>query len=63
MLLKENGLFLVDKRVVPMMPGLLGKKFFEAKKCVRFIILWAEYQFDVVQTTDCCNAHKNGSQG
>ena len=34
MLLKENGLFLTDERVVPLLPGLLGKKFFEAKKCV-----------------------------
>ncbi|KAI0351400.1 ribosomal protein L1 [Trametes cingulata] len=32
MLLKENGLFLADERVVPLLPGLLGKKFFEAKK-------------------------------
>ncbi|KAH9831357.1 ribosomal protein L1 [Rhodofomes roseus] len=32
MLLKENDLFLADERVVPLLPGLLGKKFFEAKK-------------------------------
>ena len=32
MLLKENGLFLADERVVPLLPGLLGKKFFDAKK-------------------------------
>ncbi|KLO05843.1 ribosomal protein L1 [Schizopora paradoxa] len=32
MLLKENGLFLADERVVPLLPGLLGKIFFEAKK-------------------------------
>ncbi|OCH90448.1 ribosomal protein L1 [Obba rivulosa] len=32
MLLKENGLFLADERVVPLLPKLLGKKFFEAKK-------------------------------
>ncbi|KAJ2971776.1 hypothetical protein NUW54_g12421 [Trametes sanguinea] len=32
MLLKENGMFLADERVVPLLPGLLGKKFFEAKK-------------------------------
>ncbi|KAI0824014.1 ribosomal protein L1p/L10e family-domain-containing protein [Trametes gibbosa] len=32
MLLKENGLFLADERVVPMLPALLGKKFFDAKK-------------------------------
>ncbi|KAI0373789.1 ribosomal protein L1 [Pilatotrama ljubarskyi] len=32
MLLKENGLFLADERVVPLLPALLGKKFFEAKK-------------------------------
>ncbi|KAI0762023.1 ribosomal protein L1p/L10e family-domain-containing protein [Trametes elegans] len=32
MLLKENGLFLADERVVPLLPGLLGKAFFAAKK-------------------------------
>ncbi|KAH9922949.1 ribosomal protein L1p/L10e family-domain-containing protein [Fomitopsis serialis] len=34
MLLKENDLFLADERVVPLLPGLLGKKFFEAKKAL-----------------------------
>ncbi|KAJ3520290.1 hypothetical protein NM688_g9185 [Phlebia brevispora] len=32
MLLKENDLFLADERVIPLLPGLLGKKFFAAKK-------------------------------
>jgi len=32
LLLKENDLFLADERVVPLLPGLLGRKFFEAKK-------------------------------
>ncbi len=32
LLLKENDLFLADERVVPLLPKLLGKKFFEAKK-------------------------------
>lgn len=32
MLLRENGLFLADERVVPLLPKLLGKIFFEAKK-------------------------------
>ncbi|KAF8158493.1 ribosomal protein L1p/L10e family-domain-containing protein [Crassisporium funariophilum] len=32
MLLKENGLFLADERVVPLLPKLLGSKWFEAKK-------------------------------
>ncbi|KIM78455.1 hypothetical protein PILCRDRAFT_824339 [Piloderma croceum F 1598] len=32
MLLKENGMFLADDRVVPLLPGLLGSKWFEAKK-------------------------------
>jgi len=32
MLLKENGLFLADERVVPLLPALLGKKWFQAKK-------------------------------
>ena len=31
-LLKENGLFLADERVVPLLPNLLGKIFFKAKK-------------------------------
>ncbi|KAJ7766513.1 ribosomal protein L1p/L10e family-domain-containing protein [Mycena maculata] len=32
MLLKENGLFLTDERIVPLLPKLLGVKWFEAKK-------------------------------
>jgi len=32
LLLKENGLFLADERVVPLLPKLLGKLFFKAKK-------------------------------
>ncbi|KAJ7778407.1 ribosomal protein L1p/L10e family-domain-containing protein [Mycena metata] len=32
MLLKENGMFLADERVVPLLPKLLGTKWFEAKK-------------------------------
>lgn len=35
MLLKENGLFLADDRVIPLLPKLLGKAFFNAKKYVR----------------------------
>ncbi|KAH7106089.1 ribosomal protein L1 [Auriculariales sp. MPI-PUGE-AT-0066] len=31
-LLNENGLFLADERVVPLLPKLLGSKFFNAKK-------------------------------
>jgi ribosome biogenesis protein UTP30 len=34
MLLRENGLFLADERVVPLLPKLLGKAFFQAKKYV-----------------------------
>ena len=34
MLLKENGMFLADERVIPLLPGLLGSKWFEAKKSV-----------------------------
>jgi len=34
MLLKENGLFLADDRIIPLLPKLLGSKWFEAKKCV-----------------------------
>ena len=44
MLLKENGLFLADERVVPLLPKLLGKIFFEAKKCV------FQYLFSVINT-------------
>lgn len=32
LLLKENELFLADDRVIRLLPGLLGKKFFQAKK-------------------------------
>ncbi|KAI8986271.1 ribosomal protein L1p/L10e family-domain-containing protein [Trametes punicea] len=32
LLLREYGLFLADDRVIPLLPGLLGKIFFEAKK-------------------------------
>ncbi|KAJ7160877.1 ribosomal protein L1p/L10e family-domain-containing protein [Mycena filopes] len=32
MLLKENGMFLADERIVPLLPKLLGTKWFEAKK-------------------------------
>ncbi|TFK39082.1 ribosomal protein L1p/L10e family-domain-containing protein [Crucibulum laeve] len=32
MLLKENGLFLADERIIPILPKLLGSKWFEAKK-------------------------------
>jgi ribosome biogenesis protein UTP30 len=35
-LLRENGLFLVDNRVAAMMPMLLGKMWFKAKKCVSY---------------------------
>ncbi|KAH7337029.1 ribosomal protein L1p/L10e family-domain-containing protein [Rhizoctonia solani] len=31
-LMQDHGMFLVDERVVPMMPKLLGKIFFKAKK-------------------------------
>ncbi|KAI0315590.1 ribosomal protein L1p/L10e family-domain-containing protein [Amylostereum chailletii] len=32
LLLQENGLFLADERIVPLLPALLGKIFFKAKK-------------------------------
>ena len=32
LLLRENGLFLADERVLPLLPGLLGKEWFKAKK-------------------------------
>ncbi|KAK0201541.1 ribosomal protein L1p/L10e family-domain-containing protein [Desarmillaria ectypa] len=31
-LLKENGLFLADDRIIPLLPKLLGEKWFNAKK-------------------------------
>ncbi|EJD50396.1 ribosomal protein L1 [Auricularia subglabra TFB-10046 SS5] len=31
-LLQENGMFLADDRVIPLLPSLLGSKFFQAKK-------------------------------
>lgn len=31
-LLKENGLFLADERIMPLLPKLLGTKWFQAKK-------------------------------
>ena len=34
MLLKENGMFLADERIIPLLPKLLGAKWFQAKKCV-----------------------------
>lgn len=38
MLLKENSLFLADDRVIPLLPKLLGKAFFNAKKYVGLFI-------------------------
>ncbi|KAF9221528.1 ribosomal protein L1 [Gyrodon lividus] len=32
LLLKENSMFLADERVIPLLPRLLGSKWFEAKK-------------------------------
>ncbi|KAF5314951.1 hypothetical protein D9619_007390 [Psilocybe cf. subviscida] len=32
MLLQENGMFLADERVIPLLPKLLGSKWFQAKK-------------------------------
>lgn len=32
MLLKENGMFLADERIIPILPKLLGAKWFQAKK-------------------------------
>jgi len=39
MLLKENGLFLADDRIIPLLPKLLGSKWFEAKKSVLILFL------------------------
>ena len=43
LLLQENGLFLADERVVPLLPGLLGRKFFDAKKCVPSLFFFARH--------------------
>jgi ribosome biogenesis protein UTP30 len=32
MLLKENGMFLADERIIPLLPKLLGLKWFKVKK-------------------------------
>jgi len=54
MLLKENGLFLADERVVPLLPKLLGVKWFEAKKCVfsSFSLVDHDHVAHRNQTTD-----------
>ena len=36
LLLKENAMFLADERVIPLLPRLLGPKWFDAKKYVGF---------------------------
>lgn len=39
MLLKDHALFLADDRVVPLLPGLLGSKWFDAKKCALITVI------------------------
>jgi ribosome biogenesis protein UTP30 len=39
-LMRDHELWLCDDRVVDMMPQLLGKMFFEAKKCVH-LFFWS----------------------
>ena len=46
MLLKENGLFLADDRVIPLLPKLLGKAFFNAKKWVGLFIATPSLTYD-----------------
>lgn len=68
MLLKENGLFLADERVVPLLPALLGKKFFQAKKCV-ILSLGSQDQYSrsswflYAQTADPGMSHSKRPQG
>ena len=45
MLLKENGLFLADDRIIPLLPKLLGSKWFDAKKYVLNSFLNFFFQF------------------
>ena len=33
-LLKDHDMFLADERIIPLLPKLLGTKWFKAKKCV-----------------------------
>ena len=37
--MREHGMFLADERVVPLLPALLGKIFFDAKKSVKVVCL------------------------
>lgn len=39
MLLKEIGMFLADERIIPLLPKLLGAKWFDAKK---YASLWSQ---------------------
>jgi len=60
MLLKENGLFLADDRVIPLLPKLLGKIFFNAKKqpipvCLRRKDLKGELE----RAVSCTYFHQN----
>jgi len=43
LLLRENGLFLADDRVLPLLPKLLGKEWFKAKKCVYMFLFYYIY--------------------
>lgn len=54
MLLKENGMFLADERVIPLLPGLLGSKWFEAKKWVALASSFCLEILSGFQATDTC---------
>ena len=49
MLLRENGLFLADDRVIPLLPKLLGKAFFNAKKSVALFVIAAPLLMYIIQ--------------
>jgi len=52
-LLHENALFLADDRVIPLLPRLLGKIFFTAKKCVLYgMVKWKSNSLTYLISTD-----------
>lgn len=60
MLLRENGLFLADDRVIPLLPKLLGKSFFNAKKCAApFVIVTSLTLHSTRQPIPVCLTRKD----
>ena len=63
LLLKGNDLFLADERVVPLLPGLLGKKFFEAKKYVQSLFIHCPTSWCALQAAYPRMSYAEGPQG